>query len=192
MILVKSNIDNLIKSFEKFRNAYKVSLETIAERLGKVMCEEMISEIERSRSIWLQPNGNLENVANIDYTITKSGENFIRVTLGENLPLIKVGDTRYSLPQNKKISYVNPLYFIEFGWGVIGEQNPKNGTTTYSWKYNINEHGRQTENPFYFWGNDGMLVETQGREGVNFLYNTLEKYRTKWKQTLINLIKENM
>lgn len=192
VVVVKSNVDKVIKSFQKFRNAYKVSLEKIAERLGEAMCGEMVNEIQKYRSIWLQPNGNLEKVGNISYSIQKSGENSIKVILGDNLPLIKVGNTAYSLPHNKEEKYVNPLYFIEFGWGVIGEQNPKEGATKYSWKYNTNEHGRETENPFYFWGNDGILVETEGREGINFLYNVFEEYRTKWKQILIDLIKENM
>lgn len=192
MVVVSSNVDKVIKSFKKFRNAVQLTIDNIAERLAKAMVEDMQAEIEENRSIWLQPNGNLEKVVPISYTITRNDNNTIRVTLGDNLPLIKVGNTKYSLPHNQKTDYVNPLYFIEFGWGVVGENNPKQGTTKYSWVYNTNEHGSETENPFYFWGNDGILVETQGRKGINFMYNTLERYREQWKYLLIYMIKENM
>lgn len=192
MVVVKSNVDKVIKSFTKFRNAVKLSLEDIGEKIALLMVQDMQEEIERNRNVWLQPNGNLENVGYVDYTITKIEGNKIRVTLGDAMPLIQVGDTYFSLPHNQHTEYVNPLYFIEFGWGCVGEENPKQLAQRYSWEYNTNDHGGVNPDPWGFYGNDGFLTETRGREGINFLYNTIQDYRDKWKTILVSLIKENM
>jgi hypothetical protein len=192
MVVVASNVEKVLKKFEKYRTAIKLTIDQIAEKLAKSMVDDMLADIEQQRPTWLQPNGNLERVDNIGYNISKLEDGFIRITLGENLPLIRTGNTKYSLENNKHYTWVNPLYFIEFGFGVLGENNPKEGTNRYDWIYNTNEHGRETENPYTFKGLDGQLVETEGGEGINFLYNTIQKYRNSWKDLLLTMVKESL
>lgn len=178
MIRVKSNIKDFLKAYRKKVENVKSILNGFAEKLAQKMSEDMAYEITSKKFVWVE-EGNLSLVSAIDFDIEQVGENAVRVTIGDNLGVIGMSDG----------NLVNPLYFIEFGFGIVGKNNPMQGNEENDWEYDINGHG---EKGWFFYDNYGQLVHTQGREGINFMYNTIQKYRTAWKDYLIQLLNEGV
>ena len=192
MITVKSNINEFLKNYKKKINSLAKVLNSLATRLAKKMSDDMLQEIKKAKSKWNEPQSFLDTLQ-IDeniFSITISN-NVARVSIGNNLPLRELGNTAYSISSKaQKPTYVNPMYFIEFGFGVIGQKKPSPHSNKYNWEYNINKHGQLTEAPWKYYDEMIDLQSSSGKEGINFLYNTIQNYRTHWKQYLKELITE--
>ena len=63
--------------------------------------------------------------------------------------------------------------FVEFGTGIVGEQNPHPDTSLANWKYDINEHG---ENGWMYY-KDGEWHWTKGMPSRPFMYETARDLR---------------
>ena len=174
---ISSNIDEVLKRFGKRREALRLTLENFAEQLAEKMSEDMKTEIFSNRSVWAEKGG-LDYITSVQFDIVKTGNNSVRINIGGNLPKHKMSDG----------TLVNPVYFIEFGFGIEGEDSPMKNADKYDWEYNINGH----QHGWTFAGRDGLFHYSEGREGLNFLYNTIEKYKQNWKDYLIEMIKENL
>lgn len=185
MINIKSNINDFIKRFDNRIKKVNNSLENIAYRIAQEMSNDMMREISLNRFVWLQQGSELENIGAIDFNILKTGNNSVIVSIGESLPKIRVGESVSSKKRGQPIQDINPMFFVEFGFGIIGEQRPKN-TMSYEWEYNINDRN----NSWYFKGRFDELYKTSGGEGINFMFNTIIKYRNKWKEIVMREIKE--
>lgn len=173
---ISSNIDKVLKSFGKKYKAIKTTLENIAEKLAERMSEDMKNEIVSHRSTWAE-KGSMDYIDQINFDIVKTGNNSVRVSIGENLPKHEMTDG----------TLVNPVYFIEFGFGIVGEAKPKKNAELYDWEYNINDH----QDAWVFFGRDEKFHTTKGREGLNFLYKTMLDYKERWKDYIIDMIKGN-
>lgn len=176
MITIKSNINKFLANYRKRVANVKNVLNVFAQKLAERMSADMANEIQNLEFVWHEEYGNLSEieVEQIDFTITQVSENSVRVSIGENLPKFKMSDG----------TPVNPVYFIEFGFGVEGEKNPMFNHEKHDWNYNINGH-------LFEWTYKDRYGEWQyskGREGINFLYNTIYKYRDGWKQYLKELM----
>jgi hypothetical protein len=176
MITVKSNISEFLKNYRKRVGNFKNTLNVLAEKLAQRMSQDMAYEITSKKFVWVE-EGNLSLVSAVDFDIEHIGDNAVRVTIGDNLGVIGMNDG----------TLVNPLYFIEFGFGIVGKNKPMQGHSEKGWEYDIKDHG---EKGWYFYDNYGELVHTQGREGINFLYNTIQDYRNNWRQYLKELMTE--
>lgn len=175
MITIRSNIDKFLDNYRKKTSAVKTSLTNIAEKLAQKMSTDMAFEISQLRYVWVE-EGNLSTVSNIDFDINVVGTNSVRVSIGNNLTPFEMSDG----------TLVNPVYFIEFGFGIVGENNPKENHAKYDWEYNINGH----EGAWYYRGLNGELLESSGREGINFMYRVIQNYKYNWKNYLNELIGE--
>ena len=171
MISVKSNINEFLKNYRKKASNFKNSLNGIAEKLAKRMSEDMKSLIQTDKR-W-QEHGNLSTINEVSFDIESIGDNAVRVSIGDNLPKLVMTDG----------TLVNPSFFIEFGFGIVGERTPKKNHDKYNWEYNINQH--KTAWMFRY---NGELMESEGREGINFMYNTIQDYRTNWLKYLKELM----
>jgi hypothetical protein len=194
MIVVKTNIGEFIKRYQKKVDKFKSVLSTFAEKLAKKMCDDMLDAINRAKSDWNEPQSFLDTLTinESTFNITISG-NIAKVTIGENLPLRELGNTEYSIvAKAQKPTYVNPIYFIEFGFGVVGEKKPSPHSKKFDWEYNINRHGRQTEDPWHYRDEMIDLQTSSGKEGINFMYNTIQKYREEWKNYFFELLEEGV
>lgn len=189
MIGINSNIDKFIKKYTKKVDAITKSLEDIANKIAQRMSMDMALEISKNRATWEESGGTLSKIDNIDFDISSNGKGGYIVEIGNNLPLVTVGDSKASSLRQflgYETKLVNPIYFIEFGFGIIGESNKSPHNEEYGWYYNLNQHKGA-----WYYRDSGNLYRSSGTKGINFMYNTIEKYRLEWKNYLITLIKEN-
>jgi hypothetical protein len=175
MITISSNIDDFLKAYRKRVEKFKEVLFGIAEKLATRMATDMAYEITSLRSVW-EEEGNLDEISNFNFDIQVIDNNSVRVLIGSELTPLEMEDG----------TLVNPIYFIEFGFGIVGQQNPKKNHEKYDWEYNINQHNRA----WYYYGKAGQKFRSKGREGINFMYNTIEKYRTNWQEYFKELMEQ--
>lgn len=175
MISVKSNINGFLENYKKKAKSFQFVLDNTANKLALKVIEEMKKEIETNRFQWAE-KGKLETISNIDFKIEPIGEKSVRVSIGDNL-------RKYTMSDG---TLVNPVFFIEFGFGIVGQNNPKKNHELFDWEYNINGH---TEAWWYI-GFDGEFYQTEGVEGINFIYKTIYERKEYWQNYLKELLKE--
>lgn len=174
-IQVKSNYNQFIKRLKKIPDMLETAGKDFVEHILKLMRQDMINEINLHRTEW-EDGGAMDVWANgadiekaIQYELSESGKTGRIVVKSDPITLAN-GDE------------VNPFFFIEFGYGIIGQNNPALYASSNGWIYNINNHQN-----FIIYAYDNMAgeketVKTQGTKGINFFYNTVAKYRNNWKQ----------
>lgn len=170
MITIKSNIKQFLENYRKKVENLKVVLDNVAEKLAQKMCAFMALEISSLKYVWVE-EGNLQDVKNIDFDIESIGTNSVRVSIGKNLTPFEMKDG----------TLVNPAFFIEFGFGIVGQNNPKQNHEAFDWEYNINGH----TTAWYYKYND-EYYRSEGRQGINFMYNAQQKA----KEFLMEILKE--
>ena len=175
MITIKSNIKDFLNNYKKKVENFKVVLNTVAEKLAQKIIEYMKNEIETNRFQWAE-KGKLETITNVGFTITPTSDKSVRVFIGDNLRKYKMKDG----------TLVNPVFFIEFGFGIVGQDNPSKNHEYFDWEYNINGH----TDAWWYLGFDGEFYETKGTQGINFMYKALIDKKEDWKAYLKKLLKE--
>lgn len=168
-IKLKSNYSEFIKRIEAIPKNLEVSMTEAVENILKRMCEDMKRELSSASDYW-KDNGGLETIYNINGGTDVEYEvdgNSGTIYVGRNTSLIKMKDGKT----------VNPYLFIQFGFGIRGQDNPVEYAVQRRWQYNINEH---TE-AWWYWGLNGKKQYTEGQVGFDFFYSVLKKYRTEWK-----------
>lgn len=171
MINITSNIKTFLPNYLKKTNGFRMALQKFAYELAIMMSQDMQKMI--SGDIKWQENGNMSTINNVSFRIEILSNNMVRVHIGENLPLIQMNNG----------TLVNPIFFIEFGFGIVGEQNPKENHENYGWDYNINQHTKK-----WFFRYNGQLLSSEGREGLNFMYLKMQEYLVKWKVYFYELV----
>lgn len=181
-VVMRDNYDEFMKTFiNKTRIIVEDETMMKATRdLLEKMCAEMRQIIQENRPIWEEPFSQMEALElgdDVDYELTENGG---RILVGQRTQRIQVGSAKYSgqkrLIENKAL--VNPYLFIEFGWGIAGEQAPVKYAYQRGWKYNINDH----QQAWVFLGTDMKAHKTAGRVGIDFFYSVINKYRKEWKK----------
>lgn len=182
MITVKSNIDEFLKAYKKKVDRFQSVLQGFAEKLAKKMSDDMLQDIFTTKMTWA-PNelqqdetGKMGTIEDVRFDIVPTSNTSVKVVIGENLPKHIMTDG----------TLVNPVYFIEFGFGIVGQENPQKNTENFGWVYNKEGH----ETAWWYKGFDGKAHYSKGAAGINFLYRTIDKYKTDWKNYLIQLLNE--
>ena len=183
MIKVTSNIDEFLKYYKGRIENFKNMLENIAEKLAQRMSQDMKALIYSETSTWSPDAENNDETGKMAYHRGKEISveinhigNGVRVVLGENLDKHEMSNG----------SLVNPLYFIEFGFGVRGESKPAHNHEKVNWEYNK----RNRQEAWGYQGWDGKIHISDGIVGTNFMYRTMDDYRTNWKKYLKELLEE--
>lgn len=176
MITIKSNIKEFLNNYRKITENFKVVLNNIATKLAEKIVQDMKTEIETNRFQWAE-KGSLEYISNIDFLITPTSNKSVMVSIGDNLKKHIMSDG----------TLVNPVFFIEFGFGIVGQNNPSKNHELFDWEYNINNH----TDAWWYMGFDGQFYQTKGSKGINFLYKTLHRKKNVWVNYLKELLKEN-
>ena len=174
-IALKSNYDQFSKRLIDFgrdltESAIPASVETLLEK----MCQEMKEEIRNGIGDIREGSGLSEvDLDDIEYDFDgRIGT----IHIGRNSAPIKMKDNRT----------VNPYMFIQFGYGIVGEENPIEHHLFNRWQYNVNNHVKA----WTYVGGDGQTYWTRGRKGTNFFYSVINKYRREWKNIVRDEIKE--
>lgn len=174
-VKIKSNWNQFSKRLRKLPDMIEEAGKGFVEHILKLMRQDMINEINAQRSEWLD-GGAMDvwsNSANIEksirYELSESGKTG-RIVIESDPIVLANGDE------------VNPFFFIEFGYGIIGQNNPALYASSNGWVYNVNNH---TSFIIYAYDNiagEKETVKTEGTKGINFFYNTVAKYRNNWKK----------
>ena len=159
MVTIKSNIDKFLQNYRKRIESFKIILYNIANKLADKMIKSMKDQIKRDFYTWWEFGSyvEIEEFDNISFDITQLDETSIRIDIGKNLPLFEMSDG----------ALVNPAFFIEFGFGIVGQNNPKKNHEVFNWEYNINGHTKG----WVYMGRDGAFHGSKGKLGINFMYN---------------------
>lgn len=175
MISIKSNIKGFLDNYRKKAQRFEVFIENVAEKLAEKMIDFMRNEIKTNFYTWYEYGsyGEIPEFDNISFDIIPIDAKSIRIDIGKNLPLFPMSDG----------TLVNPAFFIEFGFGIIGQNNPMKNHEAFDWEYNIHGH---TKGWTYF-GVDGKFHGSKGKKGINFMYNAQQKA----KEFLLEIVKEN-
>lgn len=189
MITVKSNIKQFLENYRKKVENFKVVLNTVAEKLATRMAHDMYEEIARTENVWAiddKPNfhdetgkmGYAHTGKSFEYwfDIQHTSDRSVRVGIGENIQPHLMSDG----------NLVNPAYFIEFGFGIVGQNNPMKNADAYNWIYNKKNHNEA----WYYGGYDAEIHLSDGAKGINFMYNTIQRYKDNWQKYLGELLKE--
>lgn len=184
---LKSNYNSFIKNIKQIPNILDTVMRRETENILKKMCEDMRRDIEENKSTWLEIGSSLDF---LDKTGGINPERDITYELKDNGGTIYVGSN--NLITMKDGRTVNPYFFIEFGYGVEGQENPVNYHTQNGWEYNINNHQRtestykngKPKGAWWYWGYNGERIETNGRKGIDFFYKTVRKYKKEWQRII--------
>ena len=167
---IKTNIDGL-KEFEKYIEfVEKISFLQTDKKFQKYIQDKFLETVNRI-SIERLPEGNLKQEYIQHNQIRETDSGFV---LFNDTTVATVGGGGYG---GKFIGTFSIALAFEYGTGIVGQENPKQG----AWEYNINNH----ENGWYYF-KDGSFHFTRGMEGQEIYRFTLEKI----KEQLPNWIRD--
>jgi hypothetical protein len=183
MITIKSNIDEFLKNYQKKIKEFENMLNDLATKLVQRMSDDMKQIINDNVMVWSSDEIGHDETGkmafhrgkNISFDIEPLTAYSIRVSIGDNLDKHEMTDGEL----------VNPVYFIEFGFGLMGQKNPSYNASKFDWVYNKNLHAKA----WSYEGWDGEEHISDGAKGINFMYDTIQKYRKDWKIYLADLLK---
>lgn len=166
---VKSNARRFLSKLNQLPKQIDDELQASMQEILENMCREMKGRLASATTKWFD-NGGLEAVYNA------SGNQDIEYEIVENKGTIYIGRNSAKLMM-KDGRIINPYLFIEFGYGIIGENNPNTNAHLQNWIYNINDHKKA----WWFAGINGEKTWSMGQKGFDFFYPVLEKYKKEWK-----------
>lgn len=168
-IKIKSNWHRFKQHLELLPKQIEDETQKAMEKILEKMCKEMKARLNSASKYWMD-NGGLEAIydvngnQDIEYEIV---DNKGTLYVGRNTSRLKLKDGRV----------VNPYLFIEFGYGILGQNNANPKAYLQDWEYNVNNH----EKAWWFVGLNGERTWTMGQRGFDFFYPVIEKYKKEWK-----------
>lgn len=174
-INLKSNYSQFMKRMQAIPRNIEIYSKEVVENILQRMCEDMKKKLSLASDLW-KDNGGLEQIYNIhggtdvEYEIGGNGKSGT-IYIGRNTSKIIVG-------KNDKQNTVNPYLFIQFGFGLSGEEKPAEYAVQRGWEYNVNKHTKA----WVYMGINGKKQYTTGQVGYDFFYSVLKKYRKEWKK----------
>lgn len=175
--------------------SYKV-LKTIDMTLDKSSIQNAINEVKRFRDMLTQ------TLADLAAELAKQGAEIAKMQV-TSFDAVDTGDLENSIygyyDPTSRIGYVIAgsahAFYVEYGTGIVGAQNPHPEPERAAWEYDVNNHGNDG---WYYYPGDGSglfsdksaLAWTRGMPARPFMYNTLVWLeeateaiaRTKWDQ----------
>lgn len=169
-LYVRTKVDGLDKLKERIEFVKKMALlntNTDFQKYIQSKFLETVNEISMQRL----PEGDMKQEYISHNQIRELDDGFV---LFNDTTVATVGGGGYG---GKFIGTFSIALAFEYGTGIVGQENPKQG----AWEYNINNH----ENGWYYFKN-GSFHFTRGMEGQEIYRFTLEKI----KEQLPNWIRE--
>ena len=173
-VKIDLNTKNLQKRLKRLGNHLGSYASFAAERLLSRMVAEMKQQIAENESIWQEDGSGLSLIVDGDDIEYEWNGNSGKIIVGAKTSRIKMQDG----------TTVNPYMFIEFGFGLIGQDFPTSHASQNGWRYNVNNHTKG----WFYKGVDGGKHYSEGTQGISFFYGIISKYRKQWKK----LVAESM
>lgn len=186
-IKIKSNFSEFAKRIRQIPELIDEAMRFAVEEVLERMQNDMKNEIESMRSVWLEKGSQLDYVDSIQHL-----GNDIEYEISGNSGIIYVGRNTMEI-EMKDGRMVNPYFFIEFGYGIVGADNPVQYSSQSGWAYNVNGHRNSWS--YAAWDSnpdDPRWIHTKGRRGIDFFYRITRKYRENWKELAEAAIKEKL
>ena len=162
MIKIKSNINSILKTFKERQSAIKNINITVAKQVAYEIAKQIKSDIVLNKPTWYESAGGMSINYGTDVVVDETSSGAL-IRIGENTSKLIMADG----------SQINPYYFIEFGFGIIGANNSAANSIKYGWAYNIKGHIEP-------WIIPGSETLSSGTQGINFLYNNVYVNKDKW------------
>lgn len=173
-IKIENNINYIKKKIIKKRDKMRITLDNISQIIAERMAQDMKDYLDSTRGLWYIEYEKFSHlIGNSNYDI--------RVVPLQSSTQIQIGNITEPLVMNDG-KYVNPYFFIEFGFGIYGQDNPSPNADKFEWNYNINNHTTF----WFFIGYDGEKHSSYGLTGVNFISTIVEKYKNDWVNIVIS------
>lgn len=157
MLKVKSfGIDKLMSQLQSTKSSYSEETSILAATLAEKVKDKITTNYQRTRGVWSEEGGTMSEISGNDVTIRKDGGDYI-VAIGEQTP--KVSLSGYNgLPTS-----INPYLFVEFGFGIVGQNKPVREAQKRGWQYNVKRHTSK----WTFTDKYGNQFYTKGVRGAN-------------------------
>lgn len=176
-IRVKSNYNDFIKHISKLPEIIDIEMQDLLRQSLEDMVNDMKSDIQSMRSTWLERGSALDELDSHEGL-----GNDIEYELEGNKATIYVGRNTSKLTM-KDGRQINPYFFIEFGYGIEGQNNPVQYAAQNGWAYNINGHKKSwSYEAWYSVSDDPIYIHSTGRQGIDFFYKAVRKYRQNWEK----------
>lgn len=182
MINIKSNIRTVRKSFQKYVGKFNNKLSQVIEYVTNQFYDELVKNINKFlpnpvRNILTNEIEEDDYSFMYDINIQKENDLLFKIKLGEN-----------SLRKASDGNLVNPFYYYEFGFGIMGEGTYKNYSDAiqFGWSYDVNNHSYAG----WTYKVNGMTYWTNGVNGLGFLQETVDWYKENKEQILQDAIKK--
>lgn len=174
-VKIRSNYDRFRKRLLNLPYRIDEAMQEAVKEVLEAMCEDMKFYIMEYRDTWLEEGSGLDAIdknfglgEDIEYELNGSSGT---IYVGRHTPDLVMSDGQH----------VNPYLFIQFGYGIAGALKPVRYSIQSQWAYNVNGHEDAWWYMGYFDG-ERKKVYTKGRQGIDFFYKTIDKYRNKWKE----------
>lgn len=182
MLTIKSNISSVRKKFQKYTSSFNKKLSKAIEDITNQFYNELVKNINK-----YLPNPVRNILTNEIEVDDYSFMNDIKIQK-ENDLLFKIKLGQNSLRRANDGKLVNPFYYYEFGFGIIGEGTYKNyfDAIQFGWAYDVNDHSyagwTYPVNDVYYW--------TNGVNGLGFLQETVDWYKNNKEKIISDALKK--
>lgn len=174
MLKIKSNIKTFNRKFAKFTNNFNKKIEKAIEDITNQFYNQIVTNI----NLYLPDPKQVDDFSFMyDINITKENDMLFLIKLGENSGRVATDGT-----------IVNPFYYFEFGFGMVGLGGFSNYDKAFDfgWDYDVNNHSYFG----WYYKINGVNYWTDGFEGLGFLQKTVNWYKDNKEEIIKNALEK--
>lgn len=168
------NFDKALLKIEELKQRYSNKFESIVYEIAEKIRDYIKNKYISTKSSWQENNGNLSLIDGADVIVVNKGTSY-SILIGSQSPLFVMPErSEQSAQQYQGLPRtINPYFFIEFGFGIIGKEGSSNLASKYNWEYNI----RPYSNRWHFKGINSRRTESRGQLGVKAISDIVLNFK---------------
>ena len=124
------NFDKALLKIEELKERYSNKFESIVYEIAEKIRDYIKNKYISTKSSWQENNGNLSLIDGADVIVVNKGTSY-SILIGSQSPLFVMPErSEQSAQQYQGLPRtINPYFFIEFGFGIIGKEGSTNRIT---------------------------------------------------------------